>query len=600
MISAGIAVSIPEKCYISSDPKRTAPFEFYFHIAYGVIPEENRPPGEDSGQDETGRAQVTVKGFEKLLSEDKIEDFISSLKIVGGDDWVIQKSVFSSDIIFRYEGDILPDDFFLRASVETFICDAVTNDPVMLTVRVKNFPGTEDVEYAICTKVDYTPWARSLSASQAVVDLDGQVEISYECLGDHIDKRLYQGVEKVNTARSPYTAVIDKPTLFTLEVFNEAGMEDRTQIWVDVSPPRITSFASDRNYFSSGEEQMLTWSVASVSNIAVDGLTEGDTMGENYALVHPKASYGEKTVRYMLRAYGYKDKRPGGVSAEVFLNQSGWKNSGAVSGFFADQAAYAYENYNRHIFTYGNAYYCYANPVLYKSMDGFFFEPFSTNDTAPGSFLCLAADVFDGVLYAMGKQGKEERSLFFAMYHFGQGIWSYQSAMQTCISNHGAFSCSDGRIQYAQMCSRGIVLTSYEGGYWNDGTVSLAVPEGNTLVCGDVCCFKNQSYAAFLTDDRQLSVYCDTSENEHLLFATKLTQQESVIRFAQSENRLYVATEKTLYDVAMQRAADIFFPLQQSGYPWFGRDLQGDLFGIFPDQCRWTYEELTEFKRQGE
>lgn len=110
-----IVVAIPNKCYISPDPKREFPFEFYFHVTYGGVPKESRilsNPSCDKTVETVTYPQITVGGFEKLLSEDKITPFLNDLKRTGDDDWLIKKHAANSNILFQYIGTELAPEFF--------------------------------------------------------------------------------------------------------------------------------------------------------------------------------------------------------------------------------------------------------------------------------------------------------------------------------------------------------------------------------------------------------------------------------------------------------------------------------------------------------
>lgn len=327
-----IVVAIPNKCYISPDPKREFPFEFYFHVTYGGVPKESRilsNPSCDKTVETVTYPQITVGGFEKLLSEDKITPFLNDLKRTGDDDWLIKKHAANSNILFQYIGTELAPEFF-RAAAEKFISTAEDNKLVTLTVSIRNFQNIDNTDYIICTKVDYTPWAKSLTAVQTIVPFHAVLDICYECIGDNIDKRLYQNGAKLDSARSPYTATIDSPALFTLEAFNQHGMSDEAQLNIDIAPPQIFSFTADKYTFSEGESIKLTWEMESVSDISIDGLNpQTDSIVKNSANVSPVPSKWERTKRYTLRANGYKEKsltqfrrkyyftRPTGAAAEL-------------------------------------------------------------------------------------------------------------------------------------------------------------------------------------------------------------------------------------------------------------------------------------------
>lgn len=592
-----IVVGIPDRCYISPDPVREFPFEFYFHITYGAVPKESRMIF--SGlRGETDKAtvypQITVCGFEQLLSADKIDGFISGLKKTGNDDWIIKKNPRNSNILFQYTGDSLPADFSFRAATEKFISTAAENNLVTLTVSVRNFESMEDTDYIIYTKVDYTPWAKSLKAAQTAVPFDTQLDIDYECMGDDIDKRLYQNGLKLDSARSPYTAHINKPSLFRLEVFNQRGMSDEAQLSIDILPPVIQSFLADKYTFSAGEAIRLTWQTESVSDLAIEGLNpQTDTIAGNSAKVFPVPSMGERTKQYTLRVSGYKEKRPYSTWAQVLLYQSKWGNSGAVSGFVAGEA-FANINYNSHIFTVGGQYYCYAHPALYQSADGLKWKIFLRNDCADASFICLAADFYDGVLHAMGKQGENGSTLFISEFDFKASVWSYSAAGQSCCSAIAGFACSQKKMQYAQVRPNGILIVKRgDDGAWNAGTSILLASGGTTVISGDYCFFKNRNYGVLLCDNNCVYVYDCEKSMEDVLFIKDIGKRVQFASFVQTVSNLYLMAGDVLIRVNTQAFEDPFPPPfdAMTSRPWLGANKDNHVFGVFPDENLWVLND---------
>lgn len=592
-----ITVGIPDKCYISPDPKREFPFEFYFHVTYGIVPKENRIQLNllaNEAKEAVVYPQITIGGFEQLLAEEKIDGFIHDLKKTGDDDWIIKKQSMSSNILLQYTGDSLAPDFSFRAATEKFISTAEKNNLITLIVSVRNFENIEDVDYIIHTKVDYTPWAKSLTAEQRAVPFDTQMEIFYECMGDDIDKKLYQNGQKLDSARSPYAARIDRPSLFKLEVFNQRGMTDELQLDIDILPPKIHSFTADKYFFSEGEYIKLLWQTESISDLVLEGYNpQTDSILGNTAQVFPKPATGEKTKRYTLRVSGYKDKRPYTTSSEIVLYQSKWVNNGVVSGF-VPFVTFCRLGYNNRIFTVDGQYYYYAHPTLCQSADGLQWKAFSQNDKVDDNSVCLAADYYDGILYAMGKKSNRDTALYISQFDFKSAKWSYASAAQQCSSEIAAFAFSKTKMQYAQVKPNGITIVNCgDDGQWNAGTTILRAYNGTTVRSGDYCFYKDRHYAVMLCDNNCIYVYdCDASM-EDVLFIKKLPNEAGFVSFAQTVNHLYIMAGNTLINLKTQGLEDPFSPPfdAQTFRPWLGADKLNQLFGVFPDQYLWTLKE---------
>lgn len=590
-----IIIKIPKTCYISPDPTRVFPFPFSFIATYGYLPKKELLPS-GSSNEETNKAikypEITISGFQKLLSVDKIDDFIRNLTI-SDDDWIIMKSGSSNDLMIKYGGLDLDPDFYFSASTDKFIADTTDNKMVTFTVTVKNFPNIADNSYVISTKVDYIPWAKSLTFSESTVELNSRVEVHYVCIGDNIDKRLSQNGGIVDTARSPYIATIDKPALFTLEVFNYQGGNDKKQGIVDVYPPKIKSFTADKSYFSEGDTVKLTWELSSVSNFNLDNLGSEDVVRDNSAAVHPKTKPGEKTVTYTLRANGFIGQKPGSVAADINLSKTLWKNSGAVRGFFAGDV-YGNLTYNSRIYTIDGKYYCYAHPKIYISQDGLSWEEFAANDKIGSSFSCIATGYNQKILYAMGINKDSPKRLSITAYDFNSKTWTYANAYQSCSSDIGSFAFSAREKSYAQTVSGGISIVKCDDqGRWNIGSAVIPAYQGKTVLSGDYCFYKDRYYAVMLCSDHYIYVYdCDQSMQD-ILFKKDVGSQSRFVGFVATVNNLYILTGNATVDMYTRELADGFSPLRgdDKHRPWYGADNNSDLFGIFPDKNHWKFNE---------
>ncbi len=590
-----IVVKIPEKCYISPDPKRTFPFPFSFVVTYGYIPSRDfiRPgPLNDNEAEAIKSPQITISGFEKLLSADRIDDFVDNLKKTGSDDWTIKKSA-SSDIVMKFTGDDLDPDFYFCASTEKFISDTKKNDIATLKIAVSQFSGIEDQAYTISTKADYTPWAKSLTFAASPVPLGSRVDVFYECEGDAIDKRLSQDGVIADTARSPYTAEIDRPSLFTLEVFNQSGMNDRIQALIDVEPPQIISFAADRYYFAQGEAVNLKWTLRSVSSFQIDNLNKDkDVVSGSSAVVYPQTDPGEKAAVYTMRANGFIDKKPNSTTEKVVLTQTYWKKNGEVNGYFAGDV-YGNTSYNSPIFVYKEIYYCYVHPVLYKSTDGVSWRQHSQNIEARDSFICFAAAQDHDTLYAMGKEGTGGKRLYITKYDFTGSMWTYAPAYQSCNSDIGSFAFSENSRVYAQTIPNGMSLASCgEDGKWNVKTSVIFAYGGRKVISGDYCFFKDRHYAVMLCEDNCIYVYDCSESMQDVLFKKEAGENSRYVSFIKTVNKLYIMTGCTLTDVKTQESADDFCPpmIKSGNRSWLGVNNDGKLFGIFPDKNLWIFD----------
>lgn len=593
-MQADICVKIPERCFISPNPEKDFPFAFSFTVTYGYIPNADRIcPVLREPQDRAVKyPQITISGFDKLLSESqKIETFINNLKKSGDSDWIIKKASAGSDIIIRYTGLELSSDFYFYASTESFISDTKENEIVTLTVTVENFDNLEDNQYIISTKVDYVPWAKSVTFSQSPVALGAQVEVGYEYLGDKTDKKLMQNGIKVDTARSPYTATIGRPALFTLMAFNDCGMIDTKDEFLDVLPPEILSFTADRHYFSEGEAVTLQWSLSSVSNFAIDNIDkEKDKVEKTYAVVYPAASGSGQKAVYTLRANGYKEGVPASVSKNLTLTRTLWKKAGIQTGYFAGDV-YGDLKYNCRIFREGEYYYCYAHPWLYRSGDGLKWEKYSANDKADGQFVCIAADCYDHVFYAMGKNGADGNRLYISKYDFAVSGWEHTSAYQSCCSDIGGFAFSRTVKAYAQVLKNGIMIARCGAdGKWCHGGSSISAPENKDVIGGDYCFYKNAFYAVMLCSDSYVYVYNCEESMEDILFKKEVDKNDRFVSLIPTINRLYLVTAGSLTDVKTGRIADDFSPMggEQNKRMWIGSSGDGNLMGIYPDRNLWT------------
>jgi hypothetical protein len=589
-----ILVKIPDKCYISPAPGRSFPFAFSFVLTYGVIPPDQveKIPAASGPLEAVKGPTITLSGFERLLSPDKLDGFLKDLKKDGDKDWTIAQSL-ANGIVFTYAGDRPDPNFYFSASTEKFISDTRENGIVVLRVAVRGFDVPPDSDYVVSTRVDYTPWAKSLSFSQSPVPLGSKVEVYYDYMGDNVDKQLLQDGELVETARSPYTATIEKPSRFTLEVFNQSGILDRAQAEIETDPPKIDSFKADRDYFAEGEAVTLTWELHSVSTFTIDLLKDEEIIEGDKVEVHPQTPPGSISTAYTLRANGFMGKKPMSTAAAVTLTRTLWKNAGAATGFFAGDV-YGNVNYNSRIVNHGGQHYCYAHPTLYQSTDGIAWTAHSVNDQAPESFRCIAADANGNTLYAMGKEGENGESLSICQFDFSTSKWTYGTASQYWASDIGGFSFSDGEETYAQTVQGGITLARRgEDGGWNAGSSVIPAGEGEKAVSGDYCFFKDRHYAVMLCEDGYISVYNCSEARQSVLFRRKVGKNGKFACFVQTLNRLYVMTGASLTDVKTQESADGFSPQEggSAGRPWLGVDKCGNIFGLFPDKTVWTFEK---------
>lgn len=595
-----ICVKIPERCFISPDPGRDFPFAFSFAITYGYVPDsciENiESNGTLPGRDGLGAVkypQVTISGFDKLLSEpQKIDAFVNNLKKTGDSDWIIHKASSGTDIVIRYTGLELSPDFYFSASTESLVADTKENDVVTMLVKVENFDHIENNCYGISTKVDYVPWAKSVTFGKSPVTLGTSVEVGYEYLGDKTDKKLMQNGVAVDTARSPYTAFIDRPALFSLMAFNDCGMIDSKEEFLDVLPPEILSFTADKSYFSDGDAVTLRWELTSVSNITIDNMDEKtDQAGEGKAVVYPAASGSGGFAEYVLRANGYKGGAPASVSRKVTLRHTMWKNAGSQKGYFSGEV-YGNWKYNSRIFREGEFYYCYAHPCLYKSGDGLNWEKDSTNNRAAGQFLCIAADCHDHVVYVMGKEGAEGKRLYISTYDFGTSKWEYAPAYQSWCADIGAFAFSRTGRAYAQTLENGIAIYRCgDDGKWNRGGAVIAAPAKRTVIGGDYCFYKKTFYAVMLCSDGYVYVYDCEESMEDILLKKKVGKNDRFVSLVPTENSLYIVTASCLANVVDGRAADGFSPMGEEADKrmWLGSDGDGGFFGIYPDKNLWRW-----------
>lgn len=592
MMQPNIIVTIPDKCYISPDPKREFPFPFFFQATCGYLPPGTRLPCKDESVEAVKYPQITISGFERLLGLSKIENFIDNMTKTGSD-WMIKKAAAGSDIILKYTGDELEPDFCFRASAERFISDAQSNAAVTLTVTVKNFPGMEDHSYIVSSKLDYIPWAKAITfdVPNPIVPLNSGIEVNYDYDGDNVDKKLYQNGVLTDTARSPYTAVIDRPSLFQLDVFNTSGMVDSTQAFVDVKPPQIHSFKADAGYFSEGGAVGLTWETESVSGCLLEPLDkEKDEVRQGGAVVYPHTAGGADAAVYTLRANGYKDRNPYSVSASLSLLKTQWKKCGPAGGYFSGEV-YGSCGGSR-LFCHKDKLYCYAHPKIYQSEDGLVWTEFASNTASGAAFNCIAADYFDGKLYAMGKEGEACQKLYSVVFDFEQGSWEYFSASQTCSSQSGGFAFSATVKAYAQVLPGGLMIVERgDKGNWNAGTSIIPVENGQTAISGDYCFYKNTFYAVMLCASGKLNVYDCSEGMQEMLFTAWAGEKDRFVKLTPAGNSLFLVTGSRIMDVKRQELADCFYPAEctEAEEPWIGVDKNGALTGIFPDKNLWVF-----------
>jgi len=590
----GVILKIPEICYISLDPSRDFPFPFSFTATHGYLPQKDILPFSASGagiDTAGGYPQITISGFDKLLSADKISAFINSL-VISDTDWTIKKSGSSSDIVIRYGELELEPDFGFYAHTDKFIADTTNNKLVTLTVSVKNFPDIKDNSYIIGINVRFAPWAKSISFSQSPAALNSTVEVYYEYDGDDVDKILFQEAKNTGSARSPYIAEIGKPSLFSLRAFNTVGgAKDELERHLDVLPPEIKSFEPEKYYFSEGEPVNLSWNIFSYSSFDLAGIGPKDKIHDTGAAVYPETAPGNKTVTYRLTAGGYINQRPGITSRDLTLTKTAWKNTGAVSGFFAGDV---YKNLpqNTRVHAVKEKLYAYAHPKLYESGTGLSWIEFSYNDKVAGSFTCLATECDGKIFYAMGRSSEFPGKLFITLYDFAAKVWSYASAYQEHHSDIGSFAFSRSEKAYAQTVERGMsIVQCAENGQWNGASSIIIAESGKTVVSGDYCFFKDRYYSAMLCSDGYVYIYDCSDSMEEYLFKKNVSPAAKWVAFVATGNNLYLLTANAIIEMRSQSVADVFSPLggDDKSRPWLGTDVTLDLCGIFPDKNYWRF-----------
>lgn len=601
--NADIVVKIPDRCYLSPDPGREFPFPFSFQVTYGVLAENVKVTsgifGENTGPEKTDEEtqadalegpQIVVSGMEQLMPEDKIGSFLSNLT-KEGERWSIRKSASGSDVIMEYAGETPEPDFCFTASTEKFLCEAKEKGAVILKVQVRNFPEIQDYSYNLTTVVAYAPWAKRIAFSPGAVKIPAQAEVYYEYDGDYTDKRLWQDDEQVMTARSPYTALIERPCLFGLEVFNDRGISDTLQASIEVLPPRILEFSSESLFFSEGQAVRLKWKAESVSGISLDGFIEGtDEKTEDGAIVHPSSRAG-KTVSYTLRAAGYQNGHPHIESSRIDLLKTGWNKAGTVSGYFAGDV-YGNTSYNGRLFWHEENLYCYAHPYLYRSADGRSWEAAAHNDSCSSEFSCLAADYFDGILYVMGKQTDV---LYLSSCDFSTGQFSCAPAGQRCSSDAGCFAFSERRKAYCQVLPKGLQISSEENGRWNGASSVVKAEEGMSVLSGDYCFFKDNFYAVMLCQaqnggQKKLYVYRCGNGAEEAQYVWDAGAKDCFVCLVPAENELYILTDSVIAGYRQGTAVDPYVPPVPAGSrPWFGRGRGSSLTAVYPDKNLWNY-----------
>lgn len=594
-MQANILVAIPNKCYISADYERDFPCEFYLKIAYGNIPKENITITTESAESAVSYPQITISGFEKLLADDtQFEKFVKELKQSGDLDWTIKKATKSNSIIICYTGVSLKENFFFSASTNSFVLDTKENQTVVLTVTVENFPDIENNKYSISTKVDYAPFAKSLSFNKSPVELKSNVEVSYEYLGDNVDKILMQNGSKVDTPRSPFTAYIDKPTNFTLWVFNKSGIDDIKQKFLEVFQPQITSFTADKDYFSKGDAVNLKWSGNSVSNYILDNVNEKtDTLNETDAIVYPVAEKGSYNVEYRLVANGYKGKNPTSVNKTITLTQTSWISKKIKSGYFSTDEAYTKLDFNSRVFCVGKVYYAYAHPNLYKSSDGIAWSIHSTNSKANIDFICIATDYNNGIIYAMGNEGKDGERLYISTYDFSKSTWDYLPAYQFCNSTIGSFAFSNQGMYYAQISKEAIIINRRgEDNRWNVGNKVIKAPKDQVVIGGDYCFYKDSFYAVMLCENQNIYVYRCQEDMEDILFKKSVDKDDAFVSLIATINNLYIVTSRYIIDMRSREVADGFSPMgvEKNKRMWLGVNDDDKLIGIYPDKRFWILD----------
>lgn len=597
--NADIIVAIPDRCYLSPDPRREFYYPFYFQVTYGVVPENLKLPDtkEEIGTKATAEEaraiegpQIRVSGLEQLLPEEKIGNFIENLT-KEGQYWDIRKAPSGSEVIMEYAGETPVSDFCFTASTERFLCEAQEKGTVVLKAQVKNFPGIEDYTQILKTTVAYIPWAKSLIFQPKIAAISEKVEVSYEYDGDFTEKRLKQDGIWVQTARSPYTTLIQRPSLFELEVFNDRGLTDMIQEQIDVLPPRILKFFSESRFFTEGQAVRLTWEVESASDVSLDGFVEGrDERTSTGAVVYPIAEGGE-AVCYTLRVSGYKGRKPYTVSSQISLFETRWKNMGAVSGYFSGDI-YANPTYQGRLFWHRDRLYGYAHPNLYGSADGLTWEKTAQNDACGSEFSCLAADYFGGVLYIMGRKREH---LYFSSYDFSTEEFSCIPAGKDCNSNMGSFAFSQTRKAYCQIYENGISISCEEDGQWNGASSILKAEKGMRVQSGDYCFFKDRFYAVMLCSSQEgggkkLYVYDCGEQAEEEVYIWEAGDEDSFVCLVPAENDLYILTNSVFAGYRKGKPVDRYIPPAPKGSrPWLGRGRESALMGIYPDKNKWNY-----------
>lgn len=585
-----IKVKIPGKCFVSPNPAGQYPFPFFFQVTFGQIAAEALLPNALTNNTEgAAKLTITISGFEKLLSPDKIKGFVENLSLTPEDDWNIKKSAKNNDIVMTYLGEELNPNFHFRAEAAKFVSDAKKNETVVLTVRVSQYNNMGPRSYTISTKVDYTPWAKSITFSKSPVRIGEAVDVNYTFDGDNVDKVLLQNGYTVNTNSSPYRAIIDRPSQFKLEVFNHSGIRHECDKQIDVEPPKIKFFRSDRSYFTQDESVTLTWDLCSISSFQIKNVA--DHIEDNHVTVRPKLKPGDKTVTYELTANGYINQAPGSVKDEVTLCYTDWKKSGSATGFFAGDV-YDKMSYNGRIFTYHSNYYCYAHPKIYESADGINWKEYAVNNKADGTFICAAAGFYKNFLYAMGREGPDGQRLKLSTFNFETSAWEYLATYQSYCSEIGNFQFDEAQKCYLQIVPAGIFgIKCNPNNQWTLGTFTILAPSGKKAISGDYCFFKDRYYAVMLCEDHYFYVYDCSKPMRDVKFRMKAGTDCKFVFFVQTLNSLYILTDQKIVDAEKKKEADVFYPqLNKNGSrPWTGVNSDSQLFGIYPDKNMWVY-----------
>lgn len=292
---------------------------------------------------------------------------------------------------------------------------------------------------------------------------------------------------------------------------------------------------------------------------------------------------------YTLRANGYAKGAPTSVSRSLTLTQTFWKKTGSPKGYFSGEV-YGNLKYNSRIFREEGFYYCYAHPWLYKSSDGLSWEPYSSNDKAGGQFLCIAADYYDHVVYAMGKEGADGNRLYVGKYDFGASSWDYSPAYQSCYADIGSFAFSRTVRAYAQILEKGIMIARCgEDGKWCHGGSVIVAPENKKVTGGDYCFYKNAFYAVMLCSDSYVYVYNCEESMEDILFKKKVDKNDQFVSLIPTVNHLYMVTSGSLVDVKAGETVDDFSPMggEKNKRMWLGSSEDDRLMGIYPDKNLW-------------